>query len=896
MGILSTIIATISSAFATAASFLGGLGTVAKLAIGIGLQFLSSWLSKSSQSKGMVFDREYGETVPRRVAVGLCAASGHDIYINTWGKSNKWLHQLYQLSDFPCVELTRIGIGGEWIDFGASDDAAKGLTPVAGDLRNLVWVQFIDGWQTEADQDLIDNANPAGRWTADHVGHGCAGIKVTLKYDKDDNNSFPDFFFEFKGAPLYDWRKDSTAGGAGAHRWADKSTWEFTENPRVIEYNYRRGLDWNDDIFCGMEIPASDLPLGAWTAAANICDEIADDGNTRYRISMFLDCMATHGENIEGLQASSAGMTVDGVDGVWPITGTSQPIVATFTDDDIVTGEPVRVRLRESMSRRVNSVGGSYPDPDNLWSATSYETQVAAAALALDRRTRDVSMNFDTVRHRFQAESLARIYLEENQYQGQATLTLPPRFRTRIAVGDWVRWNSARYGDRTWLVQASALRRLGVDRPRVLTVTLIERDASIYDAPAGSPTPTIVLPALPDYATETENLAAIGIVATAPNGKAYPGLRVSWSPFDDETVTHVEIEYRVAGTADPVFSRRNAADITVAAITEGVVSATLFDVRTRIVTEPPRTVAWSAWIQATTPAVATNDISVELETLADDSRAVISEMRDDLERLRADLESLANATADATASAIVRHGASIATARGQASAISSLYATVDEIPTVYRQAEAPPTTAPENSIWFDADDENKIYVLVGGAWIDASAAGMTVFSQDDEPATTVVGALWFDTDDGNRQYRWSGTAWDEVSDTRVTALAAALTEVSARTDAGTAEGLVGWVATSAPAGVTARYAVQGRASSGDAFAEGGFYLDITPTLVRVTFDVDKFIVMNGDSPVAPFEIDGGVVKMQNVILGTLTFDHLQSANGKLVLKGAGTEASIEVYS
>ncbi len=895
MGILSSIIATVSSAIATAASFLGGLGTVAKLAIGIGLQLLSSWLNKSSQSKGTVFDREYGETVPRRVAVGLCAASGHDIYVNTWGKSNKWLHQIYQLSDFPCDALIRIGIGGEWVEFGESDDPLKGLTPVSGDLRNLVWVRFIDGWQTEADQDLIDNANPSGRWTADHVGHGCAGVKVTLRYDKDDNNSFPDFFFEFRGAPLYDWRKDSSVGGAGAHRWNDKSTWEFTENPRVIEYNYRRGLDWNGDVFCGMEMPATDLPLGAWTAAANICDETADDGETRYRLSMFLDCAATHGDNIEGMQAASAGMTVDGVDGVWPITGASQPIVATFTDGDLVVGEAVKVRLRESMARRVNSVGGSYPDPDNLWSATSYETQVVAAAVARDRRTRDVTMNFDTVRHRFQAESLARIYVTENQYQATATVTLMPRLRA-IRAGDWVRWNSARYGDRTWLVQASSLRRLGVDRPRVLTLTLMERDASIYDAPAGTPAPTIILPAEPDYATETDNLAVIGIVATAPNGKAYPGLRVSWSPFDDETVTHVEIEYRVAGTAEPVFSRRNAADITVAALTEGVVSSTLFEARTRIVTEPRRAVSWSAWAQATTPDVATNDISVELETLADDSRAVIAEMRADLEQLRTDMESLANATADATASAIVRHGASIATARGQASAISSLYATVEEIPTVYHQPGPPPTTAPENSIWFDSDDENKTYVLVAGEWVDASAAGMTVFSQDDEPTTTVVGALWFDTDDGNRQYRWSGTAWEEVSDTRVTAIAAALTEVTAKTDDGTAEGLVGWVATSAPSGVTARYAVQGRATSGDAFAQGGFYLDVTPTQVRVTFDVDKFIVMNGSSPVAPFAIESGVVKMQNVILGTLTFDQLQSANGKLVLKGSGTNASVELFS
>ena len=88
----------------------------------------------------------------------------------------------------------------------------------------------------------------------------------------------------------------------------------------------------------------------------------------------------------------------------------------------------------------------------------------------------------------------------------------------------------------------------------------------------------------------------------------------------------------------------------------------------------------------------------------------------------------------------------------------------------YYQTTAPTTGLNEGDIWFDTDDGNKQYFYSGTAWVSVqdtaiAAAQSTadgknkVFRQTSAPTASAAGDLWFDTDDDNRIYRWSGTAW-----------------------------------------------------------------------------------------------------------------------------------------
>lgn len=657
MPFIAPVIGAIAGAIGAIGSFtIGGLA-VGQMLLGIGLNVSSMLIQKALAKKpkgppgGVQFERQYGADVPRHVACGLVGIAGHDCYINTYGSSNKYLQQVYTISDYPCDGLTRVAINGKWATLGA-EDPQKGRVVATGEFANLIWIKFIDGRQTAADPYLVGNANPASRWTEDHIGVGEAAILVSMTFDQEKNNQFPDFFFEFRGAPLYDWRKDSSVGGSGPHRWNDPSTHEFSENPVVIEYNYRRGFSVNGDLFCGMDMPASDLPLDKWTAAANLCDENVS-GEARYRCSILLDCMSTHGPNIESIALSCGAMTVDGVEGSWPIVGSDQPTVVTFTDDDLITTAQVRYRAKRSQSELVNSVSGNFPDPDNLWSMVGYEPQISAAHVALDRRTRDLAIDFPQVRSQRQAAQLASIYLYENRYEATATVTLRPRFQV-LEPGDWVRWNSKRYGDKTYIVTEVQLMSLDSDGPRNIQLSLQERDGAIYDAVSPPPVVVPTPPGMPVYLSEVQdfNLAAVSI--SGADGRLAPAIRASWSGITDETVTAVEVHYYPTAQPSAVIVKTVQTPTTVTLLAEGVISGTEYTVKTKLVTDPARVTALSAGKTVETDTIA-SDVDVYLENVKGDLRETLMRQQREMAELRDRLEILAAGTADATGASVEQH-------------------------------------------------------------------------------------------------------------------------------------------------------------------------------------------------------------------------------------------------
>lgn len=609
MAFLAPVVGAVGAAIGAVGSFITGLGVVGQAVLGIGLSVAASFATaaiggkQKAQPGGVQFERQYGSAVPRQVACGLVGIAGHDCYVNTYGPSNYELQQVYALSDYPCDGLSRVAINGEWVLLEPTESSInRGRQVISGPYAGLIWIKFLDGTQTEAQQALTMFANPGGRWTADHIGIGVCKVVVSMTYNEERNASFPDFFFEVRGARWYDWRKDSTVGGSGPHRWGDYATHEFTENPIVIEYNYRRGISWNGDLFCGMGMPAGDLPLDKWTAAANLCDEAAAWG-PRYRCSVMLDCEAEHGENIASLQMSCGADTVDAVDGSWPLVGHDQPIVLTITDDDLISTEPVRWRGRRSMSELVNTVSGNFPNPDSLWSMLEYETQTSGTLVTLDRRDRDIAIDFPQVRIAGQAANLAAIYLMENRYEATADIVLRPRFMV-LEPGDWIRWNSALYGSRVYVVKDISLAALDAEGPRNVTVSLEERDGAIYD---GVTAPPIVLPwppGQPQYLAEVQSFSVVPIILQGNDGRLLPGIRAAWETIDDVTVTAVDVLYYPTAQPEAVIVKTVPASQTVLIIGEGLVAATQYMVKTRLRTEPARVVAWSAG-----ETVTTSDIS-----------------------------------------------------------------------------------------------------------------------------------------------------------------------------------------------------------------------------------------------------------------------------------------------
>lgn len=118
-------------------------------------------------------------------------------------------------------------------------------------------------------------------------------------------------------------------------------------------------------------------------------------------------------------------------------------------------------------------------------------------------------------------------------------------------------------------------------------------------------------------------------------------------------------------------------------------------------------------------------------------------------------------------------------------AISDAEAAADGKIVTFFQASAP-MAGEIGDIWFDTDDSNKMYRWNGSSWQLARDTGITTaistasdalatadgkvtsFFQTSAPTAEAVGDLWFDTDDNNKLYRWSGSAWVLSTDARVT--------------------------------------------------------------------------------------------------------------------------------
>ncbi|TDH35730.1 DUF1983 domain-containing protein [Pseudohoeflea suaedae] len=641
MPFISAIVGFVGTVVGAVGSFIGGLGFLGKALLSIGLNLAVQALTgrpEQKQISGVELDTQYGGRQDRIVRMGRWGIAGHYTYANTYGNTNKYLQQVFTISDYPCTSLDKVWIDGEPATLSSTDSNGY-RTVTNGDYGDLIKIKFVDGTQTAADSTLIDGANPDSRWTEDHKGVGICYVICRLSYNREKLGQTVQFFFEGKGAKLYDWRKDDTVGGSGDHRWADPDTWEFTENPILMDYAYRRGLSVNDDEFCGMFEESSRLPLDRYSVAANICDELFNAA-PRYRCAAGINCNAQHGDNIDALMRSCGGMAVHGVDGAWPIVGTDQATVATLTDDDLIVGEPVQVQFKRPANELVNSVSGTFPDPDNIWSPSGYKRATDAGLVAVDRRSKDVDMNFDTVPYLQQASQLASVYFSENRFEATAQIMVRQRWQV-LEPGDWIVWSSTRYGSRTFMVTDMSVVSLDEDKPRTVALTLQERSGDIYEE-VGVIVPTVpVPPGQAVYQQQLVDFTATGVIGAGANGLVYPMIRVSWSAPSDPTVAEIIVFWRVKAGPGPTFSKVIKVGTNIALLTEGIVSETEYEVWHQIVADPARETSQTTPIDVETPRAPSRDVEVTLGELQTDVYGSIVDIRALLDDVRATLTDVA---------------------------------------------------------------------------------------------------------------------------------------------------------------------------------------------------------------------------------------------------------------
>jgi len=559
-----------------------------------------------------------GSTNPASFILGTYATAGNAAappmsHGSTSHTPNAYLTYVIDLGDVPGQTLSRIIVDGSYIDLEPTASSEYGREALAP-LETHMWVTYHDGTQTTADATLLDKyaTYPERPWAADMIGTGIAHAIVTFRFHPERFSGLPEVRFECGSIPVYDPRADTSVGGSGAQRWADRSTWTGSDNPMVLIYNILRGIALPGLGVWGGGIEAADLPLAAWFAAMNECDVAVplDAGGTEpaFRAGYEVKVDMRPADVIEALLAACNGQLAE-VGGVWkPRVGGPGLPVFFFTDDDIVISRSQEFRPFPGFENRFNAATATYPEPMALWESKPAPPLYNTVWEAEDGGRLERALDLPAAPYATQVQRLMQADIAETRRFAEHSLVLPPDAAILEPL-DAVSWTSARHG---YAAKGFECFEVSDDQTRILQALVIrERDAAdhVWDVadeqPWSVPSAVTVAPAvltLQDFAIVAH------VVEDGVGNPRRPGLRATWNAAGQDGVEGVEIEVRLAGGA--VVTTWTSPDIAAGAaiLSAGLVADEAYEGRGRPVIDGPA--AWTAWTAVTTPDIPLQTIDI----------------------------------------------------------------------------------------------------------------------------------------------------------------------------------------------------------------------------------------------------------------------------------------------
>lgn len=586
---------------------LGAVGTAfVTIGIGLGLSYVASRIAKkraARESGGSRIGLQIDPNSPREVIFGTAATGGTLRYYQLSGSDNSKIQLVVELAGHQCDSLVEIWSKGEKKTWNPETGVVDGFS-------NLLKVRFYSGSPSQLpDPSLVMDSG--GNWTVNDVGRHVCYVVVEATYNP---TVFPggvsdlELTYVVKGASVYDQRLDSTAGGSGAQRWNDQTTWAWSDNPAVLAANIIRGFGAGGIKLLGMSAPADAIRFADYAAAANACDETVSKkaGGTekRYRFGGVMQCRdARNRQHLERVIATMAGDIVE-AGGIYRIlAGVARTPVAALTDADLIPAQPFVEELKRSRKELLNAVSGQFSDPSQAWFVVPLPMRTSSADETIDGGTPGPNrytrlLDLSDVFSRSQAQRIMEIERKRGRRQARIACTVRARWFV-LEPGDWVTLTSSRRGfSGTYEVIQKSV------KPDLVTVLyLAETDDQIDDwNPATDEIDDNALVNLPSAGptlTTVSGLVLTHYLAATGSGAQRPGLSLTWTPITDGTVLRLQIQYRRFG--DSVIMEAPAADEpSDGAISwlDGVQSGVVYEARARPVTQPARAVTWSSWVSS----------------------------------------------------------------------------------------------------------------------------------------------------------------------------------------------------------------------------------------------------------------------------------------------------------
>jgi hypothetical protein len=376
IGVAALVIVTGGAALALAGgfavggvTFFGGISmlTMAKIAaLGVSIGFAGGVKPNLDMTRQMAANLSTfsSPSAIRSVIFGRALVGGQIIFRENIDNSNlkntpDELLMVVALAGYPVDSLERIFLNDVSVFTGSTTTGPGAIT--TGKFANNLWVWFRTGSETTAAFPEI--AALSSTWNAKvRKGRGIPAIALRIKVTEAlDGKVEP--LFQVKGAKLYDPRLDTTAGGSGAHRIADPTTWAWSENPILAALFYLIGAKVNGKTKMGMFVPTARIDLETFATEASVCEETVavKAGGTipRYTCNGVLVPEATHRDNLRQILSACAG-SIDASDGSYQVfAGAWRAPSMTLTEADVDLA-PSDIQLEKDPSAEINVVRGSF--------------------------------------------------------------------------------------------------------------------------------------------------------------------------------------------------------------------------------------------------------------------------------------------------------------------------------------------------------------------------------------------------------------------------------------------------------------------------------------------------------------------------------------------------------
>ena len=548
---------------------------------------------------------------PRELIVGAAVTGGQLLDAFNFGGANgtDWEVMVIKLADHEVESLEGFYVGDAYYAFTASG--------VQSGFASQLEVYYQEGGLAQSYSGYLATNSPSRLsgepWTTDDRVAGCAYVVAAYKIDAPNAanpvwQGRPQFRWHVKGKRFYDPRLDSTVtGGAGAHRWADPTTWEWSENAAICHYGYRRGVYAGDQVadpqqlLLGRGLSATEAPPERVIAYANACDEAvalkAGGTEPRYRVGGVIAADQPFIQVDEWFAAAMAGVILQHEGSIEVAPGVAQASVRTITDADLLVGAARSFEDFLPEAQLVNQVSARYAEPAQLWKNIGAPVRRSTADMIADGGLKDKPLSLDLVTSGTQAQRCAEIERRLGRLEKRSLLPLAP-IHSDLEAGDWLTHTSDR-----WLMGESRTFRLElvtVGEGRLTTAVTREISAWVYEwdettdesVPGEAPV---------DSAGELAALALAGVDIQAfdylgGDGQQVPGVIADWDTPLDPAIKAVRLELRVDGSTEIAATIANDPGAGHMTTTNGVPSSTHLQGRLVPMAVEGRRCTPSAWV------------------------------------------------------------------------------------------------------------------------------------------------------------------------------------------------------------------------------------------------------------------------------------------------------------